>query len=89
MKINGREAAFVGFARGVGVVEEGLLGFTPVIVWDLPLSESAKEAEDMNRIAGVDQVVAMELEAGSMFGWHVPAAGRFRRPRGKGGISTK
>ena len=88
MRTNNGEAAFVPVVGGVGLVEEGLRGYTPFIAGSFSWDESEQRAKELNQKAGVDPDVAEELHAGSMFGWHVPAAGRFRYSdkKRKGGL---
>lgn len=79
MKVSGKEAAYVATIRGVGLAVEGEMGFYLVSESTLPFDKIQSLAERMNQERGIDPKVADELHNGSMFGWGVPAAGRFRQ----------
>jgi hypothetical protein len=79
MNIDGKEVAYVGTLHGVGLVVEGEMGYRMVSKSGMTLGDHQRVANDMNQKRGILPSDAEALEAGSMFGWHVPAAGRFRK----------
>jgi len=76
---NGKEACYVGTISGVGIVVDGEKGYYPTNKGaGQPLEACQKLADKLNKEDGVDPGVAEDLQNGSMFGFHTPAAGRFR-----------
>lgn len=72
---------YVPTTGGIGMVRRGEQGYRPVALLTppSPLAPSGKSdgellAAQKNAKLGVTKVQAAAMSAGSMFGWHVPAA---------------
>ncbi|VVB53346.1 Uncharacterised protein [uncultured archaeon] len=81
-KINGKHACYVALHNGIGLVVEGEQGYHPVCEgYSGPNTMKAYQdwVDERNKNLGVSEEDANALHIGSMMGWDVPGAGRFRQ----------